>query len=166
MRHPPETGHPSTRPRKRFRWKASLGERSQWRTRGSRKAYAMSTTMLAARMNIDPHDRDAHHDGEVIGGDGPHRELPEAEEPEEVLRDEQPGHDRREVDPEHRHGRRDRSPERVLVDHAALRGSLRPGRPDVVLAVRPTARHAGSPAGSFTKIRNVRIEMTTSRGRH
>jgi hypothetical protein len=28
--------------------------------------------------------------------------------------------------------------------------------------LRPTARLAGSPAGSFTKIRNVRIEMTTS----
>jgi hypothetical protein len=26
----------------------------------------------------------------------------------------------------------------------------------------PTARRAGSPAGSFTKIRNVRIEMTIS----
>jgi len=27
---------------------------------------------------------------------------------------------------------------------------------------RPTARRAGSPAGSLTKIRNVRIEMTIS----
>ena len=140
MRHPSAEVHPAGR---RAGWGsrgtppcADLADRRGRRARGSRNAYAMSTTMLAARMNIDPTTVTPITMGKSLLVDHLDRELTQPGEPEEGLGDDESGEDRREVDAEHRHDRRQRPAERVLVHDPALGEPLRPRGADVVLLGR------------------------------
>src|SRR5918992_5716266 len=66
MRHPPETGHPATGPRKRFRWKTSLGERSSVADARIEECVRDVHDDVGGQDEHRSHDSDAHHHGKSL----------------------------------------------------------------------------------------------------
>ena len=66
------------------------------------------STQVRDRDEERREEGDTHHGGEVVQEDAPHRVLADARQTEDGLRDERPAEQDGQIEPEHRHDRRQR----------------------------------------------------------